>query len=119
MSYTDAVRRDALRVVLAQALLTFVMAIGFWGYGDGRQALAALYGGGVTMVLTGWLAWRVRLAGTGVAGLGSIYSGAIARYALAALGVGAGIGLFKLSPVPLLSAFAVTQFGFVALWNRR
>lgn len=119
MSYTDAVHRDALRVVLAQALLTLVMAIGFWGFGDGREALAALYGGGVTILLTGWLAWRVRRAGVGVTGLGSIYSGAIARYALAALGVGVGIGLLKLSPMPLLSAFAVTQFGFVALWSRR
>jgi len=119
MSYTDAVRRDALRVMLAQALLTIVMAAGFWSFGEGRQALAALYGGGITMLLTGWLAWRVRRAGVGIGGLGSIYSGAIARYALAALGVGVGIGLFKLAPLPLLCTFAVTQFGFVALWNRR
>lgn len=119
MSYTDAVGRDALQVVFAQALLTLVMASGFWIVRDGGQALAALYGGGVTMVLTGWLAWRVRRAGGRDRSLGSIFSGSIARYALAALGIGAGIGLMGLAPLPLLSAFAVTQFGYLVLWRRQ
>jgi len=119
MSYTDAVSRDAVRVVLAQALLTLLIAGVFWVSGNGLQGLAALYGGGVTMVLTAWLAWRVRQAGTRGGGLGSIFSGTVARYSLAALGMGVGMGLLKLPPLPLLVAFAVTQFGFVVLWRRR
>jgi len=118
MSYTDSASRDARRVVLAQVVLTSLVAAGFGAVGGSEPALAALYGGMVTIALTVWLAWRVRRAGGPSGGWGSIFSGAIARYALAALGVGVGIGLLRLPPLPLLCAFAVTQFGFVVLWRR-
>ena len=114
MSYSDAVGRGARRVVVAQAFVTVVMATGFGVFGGAPQALAALYGGIVTVLLTGWLAWRVRRAGS----LAAIYSGALARYALAAAAIGVGIGLLRLSPLPLLGAFAVTQFGFLVLLRR-
>jgi hypothetical protein len=117
MGYVDTVRRDARRVLQAQALLTLLIAGGF-GYARGLPAaLAALYGGAITILITGWLARRVRQAGeaaTPGAGLVVIYSSAVLRYAAVIVLVGAGIGLLKLSPLPLLSAFAVTQFGFLA-----
>lgn len=118
MRYADAVSRDARRVVFAQAVLALLVAAGF-GMGGGRsQVVAAVYGGAMTILLTVWLAWRVRRAGNAGGGLATIYSGAIARYAMAAAGVAAGIGWLKLSPLPLLAGFAVTQFGFVVLWRR-
>ena len=117
MGYIDTLSRDTRRVLQAQALLTLLMASGF-GLARGLpEALAALYGGAITIFITGWLARRVRQAGqTGspAAGLVVIYSSAVARYAAVIVLVGAGIGLLKLSPLPLLSAFAVTQFGFLA-----
>jgi hypothetical protein len=116
MSYADPVSRETRRIVLVQAALTVVVATGFGFAMESRQALAALYGGGVTIGLTLWLAWRVRQADR--KGMAGLFSGAIARYALAALGVGAGIGLFRLPALPLLCAFAVTQFGFVVPWRR-
>ena len=76
-----------------------------------------MYGGAITILISGWLARRVRQAGetaTPGAGLVVIYSGAVVRYATVVVLLGAGIGLLKLSPVPLLCAFAMTQFGFLA-----
>jgi ATP synthase protein I len=117
MGYVDTLRRDTRRVLQAQALMTVLIAGGF-GFARGLpEALAALYGGAITMVITGWLARRVRRAGeTGSpgAGLVVIYSSAVVRYATVIVLVGAGIGLLKLAPLPLLSAFALTQFGFLA-----
>lgn len=120
MGYVDALSRDSRRVLLAQVLLTLLIAGGF-GFARGLPAaLAALYGGAITVSITGWLARRVRQAGqvpSPGAGLVVIYSSAVVRYAAVIVLVGMGIGLLKLSPLPLLSAFAVTQFGFLAGWR--
>jgi ATP synthase protein I len=118
MRYADAVGRDARRVVAAQAMLALLVAAGFGIHGGWPQLVAAVYGGAITILLTLWLAWRVRRAGNAGGGLASIYSGAIARYALAAAGIAAGIGWLRLAPLPLLGSFAVTQFGFMVLWRR-
>jgi hypothetical protein len=117
MGYLDTLRRDTHRVLQAQVLLTLLLAAGFWFVRDLPQALAAVYGGATTILITVWLARRVRQAGetaTPGAGLVVIYSSAVVRYAAVVVLVGAGIGLLKLSPLPLLCAFAVTQFGFLA-----
>jgi len=120
MGYVDAVSRDLRRVLLTQVLLTLLIAGGF-GFARGLpESLAALYGGTTTILVTAWLARRVRHAGeaaTPGAGLIVIYSSAVVRYAAVVVLVGAGIGLLKLAPLPLLSAFAVTQFGFLASWR--
>jgi len=117
MGYVDTLSRDTRRVLYAQMLLTLLIAGGF-GLANGLpEALAALYGGVTTLLITGWLARRIRKAGqtaTAGAGLAVIYSGVVLRYAAVAVLIGAGIGLLKLAPQPLLVAFAVTQFGFLA-----
>jgi len=118
MGYVDTLRRDTRRILQVQLLLTLLIAVGFGLFRGLPEALAALYGGAITVLITGWLARRVRQAGqTGSpgAGLVVIYSGAVVRYAAVVVLVGVGIGLLKLSPLPLLSAFAVTQFGFLAV----
>jgi ATP synthase protein I len=118
MGYVDTLRRDTRRILQVQLLLTLFIAGGFGLFRGLPEALAALYGGAITVLITGWLARRVRQAGqTGSpgAGLVVIYSGAVVRYAAVVVLVGVGIGLLKLSPLPLLSAFAVTQFGFLAV----
>lgn len=115
MNYTDVVGRGVGRVIGAQALATVALAVGFGVFAGWPQTLAAIYGGMVTVVLTAWLAWRTHRAGS----LAAIYSGSVARYTLAAAAIGAGVGLLKLAPLPLLVAFAVTQFGFLALLATR
>lgn len=118
MGYVDALSRDSRRILKTQILLTLLMAGGFGFFRSLPEALAALYGGAITVLITGWLARRVRQAGqTGSPGAGLIviYSSAVVRYAAVIVLVATGIGLLKLSPLPLLSAFAVTQFGFLAV----
>lgn len=106
----QALRKGVRRVVLFQALLTLLVAAVF-GYTRGRtEFLSALYGGGSAILLSGWLGlgvWRAR-------GLGSLYANFITRYGIAVLCLGLGLGILKLAPLPLIVAFAVGQFGFLA-----
>jgi len=106
----EALRKGVRRVVLFQTLLTLLVAAGF-GYTRGRaEFLSALYGGGIAVLLSGWLGlgvWRAR-------GWGSLYANAVTRYGIAVLCLGLGLGILKLAPLPLLAAFAVAQFGFLA-----
>ena len=110
MARMEALRNGVRRVVLFQALLTLLVAAVF-GYKHGRpEFLSALYGGGTAMLLSGWRGLGVWCA----RGLGSMYANAIARYGIAVLCLGLGMGVWKLVPLPLIAAFVVAQFGFLA-----
>jgi len=112
-------RRDVRRVVWAQALLTLIVAVSF-GYRDGpRAALAAVYGGAVTLGMTVWLGWRLRRVGAQGGGLAVLYSSVVWRYAGAMVLLALGLGVLKLAPLPLVIAFGLTQFGFLANARRR
>ena len=108
---------------MAQTLLTLLVATGFGLRDDGwRAALAAVYGGAVTILISGWLGWRLRRAGEraqAVADLGLVYSSAVMRYAAAIVLLALGLGALRLSPVPLVLAFGLAQFGFFAGMRRR
>lgn len=121
MSYNDALIRGARQVLIAQVLLTVLIAIGFGWVRDWEHALAAAYGGMVTLLVTGWLAWRLRRAGQindAAAGMGVIYSSWFLRYATVMVLLGMGLGYLKLLALPLLAAFAITQLGFLASIRR-
>ncbi len=106
----ETLRKGVRRVLLFQALLTLLVAAAF-GVARGRyEFLSALYGGAVAVLLSGWLGRGV-LRSTG---LGSLYANAITRYGAAMLFLGLGMGVLKLAPLPLIVAFAVAQFGFLA-----
>jgi ATP synthase protein I len=99
-----------LRVILLQAALTLSVSAVFAYTRGPAEALSALYGGGCAMLLSAWLGRTVgRLRG-----LGSLYAGAVTRYALAVVCLGLGLGALKLAPLPLIVAFAAAQFGFLA-----
>lgn len=103
-------RKEARRVILFQALLTLLVAAVF-GVARGRwDFLSALYGGGVAVLLSAWLGRGVLRA----AGLGALYANAITRYGAAMVFLGLGLAVIKLAPLPLIAAFAVAQFGFLA-----
>lgn len=122
MAYVDSLSRDARRVLQAQLLLTLLVAGGFGLIDDLPGVLAALYGGATTLLITGWLAYRVRKAGqttTTGSGMAVIFSSVVLRYAVVVALLGTGLGLLKLAPLPLLVAFAVTQFGFLASLRSR
>lgn len=121
MRYNDALIRGARQVLIAQVLLALLMAAGFGVVSGWAGLLAALYGGMVTTLITGWLAWRLRRAGQvhdPAGGMAVIYSSWFLRYATVVVLLGAGLGYLKLLPLPLLVTFAITQLGFVASLRR-
>ncbi len=117
-------RQGVRWVVMAQALLTLLVATGFGLRGGWHEALAAGYGGAVTILISGWLGWRLRRAGeraqaSAAANLGLLYSSAAMRYAAAVVLLALGLGLLELPPLPLVVAFGLAQFGFLAHARRR
>jgi ATP synthase protein I len=107
-------RKGVRRVVLVQCLLTLLVAFIF-GYVRGmHELISALYGGGVAIVLSLWLARGASRVG----GLASIFANVITRYAAVVLFMGLGMGLLHLAPLPLLAAFALAQLGFVTNVHR-
>jgi len=111
--------RGVRRVVIAQAVLTVLTAAGFAASNGWPQAFAALYGGGVTVLISAWQGWRLQRmsarhrqsAGGALVG---VYVGAIQRYAAVFVLLGFGLAVWRLAPLPLVAAFAVAQFGYLA-----
>lgn len=101
----------------AQAALALLVAGGFGVTGGAGDALAALYGGGVTVFISGWQGWRLRRMNarsgqSGASALVGLYVGAIQRYAAVVILLGLGLGAWRLAPLPLVIAFAVGQLGY-------
>jgi len=125
---TEDFTKGLSRVVVTQLLLTLLLAAGFFVFQDrpagSAGALAACYGGAVTIAISLWIGWwtqrSIRSArGLAAAGLGRLYLGNLARYALAIGLLAIGLGALSLAPLPLVVAFAVTQFGYMANTQRK
>jgi ATP synthase protein I len=125
---TEDFTKGLSRVVVTQLLLTLLLAAGFFVFqdrpADTAGALAACYGGAVTIAITLWMAWWTQRTtrsarGLAAAGLGRLYLGNFTRYALAIGLLAIGLGVLKLAPLPLVVAFAVTQFGYTANIQRK
>lgn len=119
MGYAAAnLQQGIRRVVLTQTLLTLIVAIGFLFTLDMFHAVAACYGGAITVLSTWWLGRRLQLAGELAlrdvkGGQISLYGGVALRFVTVLVLLGVGIGLLKLAPIPLITAFAVAQLGFL------
>lgn len=106
------------RVLLAQALLV-VVTTGIFAVVSGQpEALAALYGGAITLAGSWWLSRRVRRAGDLAkdnpnAGVIALYGGAIERFVYVTVAFAIGLGALKLSVFPLMTAFIVAYLGFL------
>jgi ATP synthase protein I len=105
------------RVLLSQivlTLLTTAVALVLLGRG---AALAALYGGVVALIGTWLLGWRVsRTPETAQLGDAvnqfALYAGVLPRFIVTLALLAAGIGWFKLAPIPLIVTFGLAQLGF-------
>jgi len=115
------------RVVVTQLLLTLLLAAGFFVFQERpagvASALAAGYGGAITMAASlwlGWWTWRATRSArrAAAAGLAGLYLGNLTRYALVIGLLAFGLGVLRLSPLPLVLAFAVTQFGYMTNLRR-
>ena len=114
----DKLQKSAIRVMVAQALFTMLVAAGALVFYGLQPALAATYGGGLAMSVAFFSARWVYDAGETAKkqpffGAGAFYLAAGKRLLLTLLGFGIGFGVFKLLPVPLLLAFGLSHFGYI------
>ena len=112
----------AVRVVmLYQAAITVVVALVFLALQGGLQALSALYGGLITLIMTLLLRRRVtRLAeiapqgnATGVAAVGVML-----RFLWVLVLFGLGFAVFKLDPLASIVGFGLAQLGYLVAMRK-
>ncbi len=122
MSYAAQILRKGLRrVLLAQVSLTLAVAVVAAFAASPHEALgravAALAGGAIAMLGALVLAYTVGRAdgkqGPAQAQLW-LYGGAVARFVLAIVFLGLGLGVFHVAPLPFLVAFGLGQVAFLA-----
>lgn len=112
---TGPMRHNLMAV---QSILIVGCILLAWIYEGLDAALAAFYGGAVALV-NGWLlAKRVAHAGKLAkkdlkSSAFTLYLGAIQRFLLVLVGLGAGLEFFHLDPVPLLVTFGVAQLAYM------
>ncbi|HET8700580.1 MAG TPA: ATP synthase subunit I [Nitrococcus sp.] len=81
-------------------------------------AISAFYGGGVALASSTLLGRSLRAAGATAQhapkqGVWMLYFGAVQRFLLVLALLGIGMGMFKLSPLPLIAGFAGAQMAFL------
>lgn len=105
--------------LIIQALMTVIVTAGFAVFHGGFAAFSALYGGAITLVGTWWMARGIERAGVLLAadypdrGTRVLYRALVQKYLVIIAILAIGMGLLKLSPVPLLVGFVATQAGFL------
>jgi len=115
---TEALARKNKSLLLYQVLLTFIAVVAWWILRDSIIAMAAAYGGSVTVVTTLLLAWRMLRAGE-LAGhdprksMQILYMGAVWRFALTAVLFALGMGYFKLDPLAMIVGFVLAQLAYI------
>lgn len=105
------------KLLITQLFLIALVVAGFYLQQGQEVALSALFGGSIALVNTLLLAWRVRRAGQTAEkdetrGAFTLYLGAIERFVFTLIGFVAGMGTLRLSPLPMLVAFAIAQLGY-------
>jgi ATP synthase protein I len=107
------VRKAILSLLAIQAVLTLMIAAGFYVY-SGRYptALAVIYGGAVAIVVSLMLAFRLARAARPGAGIAGLYLGALERFVFVLAATGAGIALIHLDPVALIAGFVGAELAY-------
>lgn len=106
-------RRAILSLLAIQAVLTLMIAAGFYVYrGQYSAALAAMYGGGVAIVVSLMLAFRLARAARPGAGIAGLYLGALERFVFVLVATGAGIALIRLDPIALIAGFVGAELAY-------
>jgi ATP synthase protein I len=122
---TDSLKRDVLLVLIAQAVLMLITAAVIFLVMGGSAAFSAIYGSLVTLAGTGWTGHRVDRASTfaeqgNLAGSALVlYGGVVQRYLFVLAALAVGMGLLKLSPLPLLAGFVITHLGYLVVVFKR
>lgn len=114
----ETIEQGAKRILIAEALLlaitvALVVVIREW-----FAAVSALYGGVITLIGTGWMAFRVHRAGELTrhnpgAGAVALYGGVAIRFVFVITALVIGMVVLKLMPLYVLIGFAVTHLGYI------
>lgn len=109
------------RVLLTQVVLVAATAaaVSLWlPAAHGRAVVAALYGGGISLLAAFRLARSLNAATPGPivqpqrASL-RLYAGAAERFVVSGVLLALGMGVFRLPPLALIAGFGVAQLGFI------
>ncbi len=99
-------RKALISLLAIQAIVIVAIAAGFYLYsGQVLTAAAALYGGGVTLVVSVLLAWRMSRAARPGAGFAGLYIGALERMVFVVVALIIGLAVIRLPPIALVSGF--------------
>jgi ATP synthase protein I len=119
MTYAGSVLSHGIRrTLLAQGVLVLVVGVAYLFLRGGFHAASAVYGGGVALLITGLLGWRVQRASDlgardSARGTALLYWGAVERMVVLLVALGVGMGVLKLDPLAMVIAFAVAQVGYL------
>ncbi len=123
-----AYRRMLYKMVGIQGLFISILIAGsylIWGM---EHSFGLLYGGAVTMLITLYSGWRLKLDSERTdkpsAMLAGLYKGTLLRFLLAIALLILGFKVFALTPADVILGFVVTQAGYffgplTARWGRQ
>jgi F0F1-type ATP synthase assembly protein I len=106
--------RLVTRVVLLQMGCATLAGLLFWMMGGAAAAIAAFAGGMIVTVGTAVFGWR--MFAPGIAPAGTLFRAMVAaesmKWIWLLIAIWAALARFKLTPLPLLTGLAFTQFGY-------
>ncbi len=108
-------QRSIRNLLIAQVVLTCLVATGFLFAKGAEFMWAAFYGGAILMTNTVLMGFRFQKAETaeGQNFALAMYAGVVQRFIITFAGFAIGIGWLKLAPVPQIVAFAAGYIGFI------
>ncbi len=115
---TEALARKNRTLLRYQILLTGLAVLVWWLLRGSDAAMAAGYGGSVTIIATLLLAWRMLRAGQQARfdprrSMQTLYIGAAWRFMLTVALFALGMGYFKLDPPAMIVGFVLAQLAYI------
>ena len=115
---TEALARKNRTLLRYQVLLTALAVLIWWLLRGSDAAIAAGYGGAVTIIATLLLGWRMLRAGRETRldprkSMQILYVGAAWRFLLTVALFAFGIGYFKLDPPAMIVGFMLAQLAYI------
>lgn len=106
-------RRLALGVVLGQAAVTVLVALGCWVLGGAHAGFSAALGGAIGTVASLGMALLIKPAASAVRILGSFFAGELVKVILAVVSFVLVFKLAAVAPGPMFAAYMGT---FIVYW---
>ncbi len=116
---------EQMRSILIIQFILMLAGVAVSSHYQGEAALLpALYGGAIALANTLLLSRRVAQAGeiaktSPQQSVNALYFGVVQRFVFVLVALGLGLGYLKLSPVPLLGTFMVSQLAYMLMGTRQ